>query len=167
MTATIKTKAGAITRRDIELKPSEFYRVIGTDAERYSQGTLIFNCAMYVRTEKVNFANWHIFAALESNTSTVLTRVRFLSGDGEFGADNHGRIIPDRGLVTKAIIFPRSERAESVNTFIEEAHRLIREGPNRTTFKQDAYDAAGIYGSYREKVGKLKLVIEHYMMRDA
>ena len=116
---------------------------------------------MYVRDEKLKDGNYHVFATAAKDLG-ILERVRFPLNEFSFSKEHRVWIKAEKGLVVRSIINPRGERAEKVNTFISEAYRLIREGPNASTFEEDAYAVAGLK-RVEEKEARLKLIIDHYM----
>lgn len=109
------------------LTPGDFYRITGKERYNIYKGkgeASEFYPAMYVRDENIDCEVQHVFAALFSNG--ILMRVKV--PHKKFALE--GNHVKCETLETKIIVQPKSERAKSVNTFIEKAHRLVSEGPH-------------------------------------
>jgi hypothetical protein len=150
-----------IAEKDI-LVPGNFYGIEGIYTKFFSVPFKIKQFpVMYVRQEKLRDGDYHVLAGAEEG---ILSRIRFGLDDLVFGDQRNVWIKPKGELVVNSIINPREQRTEKVNSFIEEAYRLIREGPNASTFEEDAYQSAGIQG-FGEKEARLKLIIDYYMRK--
>ncbi len=155
-------------RETIGLEPGEFYGI--------SEETLPINPTsnlrriypvMYVRQEKIQNANYHVFAGAEKDGG-ILTRIR--APLNRLKVDKRKEIIVEPNFLKQfSVFFAKFERESMgehlVNSFIEQAYNLIRHGPNATTFEEDAFTLAGIYPSDKSRA-RLKIIIEHYHRGD-
>ncbi len=159
MNATLESPQQASTS---QLVPGNFYTVVPCEEDPI-KNTFLRNGihpSLYARQEYLEGRDWHVFAALWPGP--ILSRVRFPTQ--EPFKISYDRVFPSTRLTQKLIINPREERAPSVNTFIDEAYRLVRSGISGRTLKQDAYDLAE--RGYAEEA-RLRIVIQQYHERNS
>jgi len=144
------------------LKPGGFYSVRGKERGSGPGFPESIRPTMYVRDERVGGVNWNVFAAIWQNGCLMRVKV---PTDGAIIRNSQVELpVGHHFLETTVICLPRSERAKSVETFIQDAYRLIRKGPNASSFETDAYELAGVFGLPDERA-RLKLIIDHYKRR--
>ena len=109
--------------------------------------------AMYVADE----GNMHVFAS--ATDKGILMRVKVHEGD--INSVNGPDIEVNSGQ-TRIIVFPRPERAESVNRFVDRAYGLAGvDGPNAHTLQEDVYAMMDKTGMEHESA-RLRTIIQSY-----
>ena len=138
------------------LIPGEFYSVRGIIFDDSERKIRTIEPTMYVHDETIQLANWHVFAGIWEHGTLMRVKIPL----NKFTLE--GNLVKSSELIdTKILCLPEKERAPSVQKFVDEAYRLIREkGPHPRTFENDAYEAAGWFGVHYIAQGRLKLIID-------
>jgi len=106
----------------VSLIPGGIYSVIGKEWSTPE----CYEVAMYVRTEKIDNREWHVFAALENEG--ILSRVRMPTSCARIARST---VYSLKDFVTSVIVFSRKEREEEgkrlVNSFLDEAYALAKQ----------------------------------------
>lgn len=142
-------------------QPGAVYRITGTMSELDFGHDELPLLAMYVEDEPISKESdlkerrWHVFAGILSGNRTLM-RIRMPVGNlhTQEGTDT----LSARELATSIIIYPRAERLEKVNWFIDEAAYLTTEASNDTSVRSLR---AGMPRESLEFISKLRGLVKY------